>query len=163
MNAETETIDRSKWGSGPWDAEPDRLEWEHASMPCLAVRHPTMGHWCGYVAVPQTHASYAASYDDVNVNVHGGLTYASACRGVVCHVPKPGASDDVWWFGFDCAHCGDFSPATNQYHHGYPWPDVPYDHATALVIDDWRTDQYRTLAYVQTETNRLADQLAEQP
>src|SRR4051794_33398699 len=53
---------------------------------------------------------------DVLFDVHGGITFASGCqkssdpsRGV-CHVPEDGRPDDVWWFGFDCAHCDDLSP-----------------------------------------------------
>lgn len=47
---EEHKVDRTGWGSGPWDNEPDRLEWkdEKTSMPCLMVRND-MGNWCGYV------------------------------------------------------------------------------------------------------------------
>lgn len=159
------TIDKSAWGEGPWTAEPDRAEWEHAGFPCLAVRGPDFsGHWCGYVAVPPGHPLHGKRYDDesVNVDVHGGLTYAQACAGDICHVPKPGAPDDVWWFGFDCAHAGDLSPAmrAKYLHHGYPFNSEPYDHVKAMAATDWSVDVYRTLDYVQAEANRLADQLA---
>ena len=62
------TIDRSTWGRGPWDAEPDRVEFEHAG------------------------------------------------------------------------HLGDVIPALPE-------------------LTEW-TDDYRDLAYVRTETTRLAEQLA---
>lgn len=152
--------DRAGWGAGPWDSEPDRVDFEHAGFACLLHRGP-MGQWCGYVGVPATHPAYAKPYSDVDVDVHGGLTYANRCQGAICHVPKPGMSDDVWWLGFDCAHAGDFTPHTNKYHGAYPWPLKPYDHAEAMAaVDRWEVEKYRTVEYVRTETERLAEQLA---
>lgn len=158
----TESIDKSTWGVGPWLQEQDRLEWEHAGLPCLMVRQSRLGHWCGYVAVPPSHPCHGKSSDEgPDVDVHGGLTYASACNDPVCHVPKPGDPDNVWWLGFDCAHAGDFSPASGNRFvgRGYPWPDTPYDHATATASEDWHIEKYRDVAYVQRETNQLAEQL----
>lgn len=40
--------------NGPWDSEPNRVEWKHAGVPCLAVRNQ-FGAWCGYAAVPPGH------------------------------------------------------------------------------------------------------------
>jgi hypothetical protein len=52
------------------------------------------------------------------IYVHGGLTFADSCSdevredgGGICHIPYPGRPADVWWLGFDCAHCDDLSPA----------------------------------------------------
>lgn len=101
-----------------------------------------MGAWCGYVAVPPGHALHGRGYDDPDVDVHGGLTYADACHGPICHVPKPGEPDDVWWFGFDCAHAWDMSPGSLQFHR--PMPD----------------EVYRTVEYARRETESLAEQLA---
>lgn len=60
----------------------------------------------------------------------------------ICHIPAAGEPDDVWWFGFDCAHSGDHSPA--------------YDKDYGLHPDS----TYRTLEYVQAECRDLARQLA---
>lgn len=160
------TVDKSEWGVGPWTTEPDRAEWRHAGLPCLAVRGPEFsGHWCGYVAVPPGHPLHGKGYSEIDhdLAVHGGLTYAHECAGHVCHVPKPGEPADVWWFGFDCAHAGDLSPAYRAKYltHGYPFRSDPYDHAKAVAAHDWTVeDVYRTLDYVQAEANRLAEQLA---
>jgi hypothetical protein len=94
--------DRSRFGSGPWDAEPDRVFWRDPAtgFPCLALRN-RMGAWCGYVAVPPGHSAYGKDYDEVPVEVHGGLTYADFCQEDdrehgVCHTPQPGEPDRVW-------------------------------------------------------------------
>lgn len=164
MSTKTETervIDKSSWGSGPWTNEPDRAEWEHAGFPCLAVRGPEFsGHWCGYVAVPPGHPLHGKSYDDADVEVHGGLTYANACQGHVCHVPKQGEPDDVWWFGFDCAHSGDFSPAYESRYSRKGQEAYDHDEALRLHAVTWSAaDVYRTLDYVKEQANALAVQL----
>jgi hypothetical protein len=146
------TIDRSEldWPSGPWDGEPDKVQWpdEATGLPCLAVRHQSSGHWCGYVGVGSDHRYYGINYDDCQVEVHGGLTFASHCQpggfesSGVCHLPEPGESGEVWWLGFDCAHAWDLSP---------------WYQARGLNCP---LDVYRTLDYVKDECKSLAAQLA---
>jgi hypothetical protein len=137
--------DRSLWPSGPWDAEPDRLDFVHSGFACLLHRGP-LGQWCGYVAVPETHPAFGKRYDDVKVKVHGGLTYADRCQGSICHVPQPGMPDNVWWLGFDCAHWGDVVPGMIRI------PEIPEAGE--------RYGTYKDLAYVRGETERLARQLS---
>jgi hypothetical protein len=134
-------LDRSRWGSGPWDTEPNRWEDRHAGFPVLAVRNDT-GAWCGYVGVPPGHPWRGQGYDDVDVQVHGGLTYAGLCNGLICHVPREGEPAEVMWFGFDCAHAGDLVPGFTHFH--------------ALEGGD----VYRTLEYVQAQARALAEQAA---
>jgi hypothetical protein len=155
------TIDRTEWGAGPWDDEPDRVDFVHAGFACLLHRGP-LGHWCGYVGVPREHPAYGQSYDAADVDVHGGLTYANRCAGAICHVPAPGMPDDVWWLGFDCGHAGDYTPSMGRWWGtGYPFPDAKYDHDVAMAaVEDWTIEKYRTVAYVRAETERLATQLA---
>jgi len=124
-----------------WKTEPDRVEFEHAGLPCILRRGP-LGAWCGYAAVPPGHPYHGKSMDDIQVDVHGGVTYAEACQGEICHVPKPGEPDDVWWIGFDCSHAWDLVPGMLRYG------------VSAGQI-------YRDRAYVTGETKRLAEQLAE--
>lgn len=109
-------LDRTGWPEGPWTDEPDRVSWrdEQTGLPCLVLRNPHLRNLCGYVAVPPGHPWHGKGYDDVEADVHGGLTFAGACqedteRGV-CHVPEPGEPDDVWWLGFDMAHFMDLVP-----------------------------------------------------
>lgn len=135
--------DRNKpsWGSGPWNQEPNRVEFEHSGLPCLLHRN-IVGSWCGYVAAPPGHPTFEKDYNDVAVSVHGGLTYAEHCNGHVCHTPKEGEPDNVWWLGFDCAHARDLIPDLSRRQH--------------LKIDE----HYWTLEEVKEETKQLAEQLA---
>lgn len=154
-NARTWTTrDRSAWRPGPWDDEPDKVSWTDPATgrPCLIHRGPS-GALCGYVAVDPGHPLHGAGYDDADgtgVEVHGGLTYADRCQDTdseasgICHVPEPGAPEDVWWFGFDCAHAGDLAPR-------YADEDLQFS---------GRPDVYRTVDYVVGEVERLARHLA---
>ena len=69
-------------------------EWTtQAGLKAQVIATP-MGHRCGYVSVPAEHPMFGKHYDDVEVTVHGGLTYAEA-------------EDEAWCFGYDCAHWDD--------------------------------------------------------
>jgi hypothetical protein len=109
MSEIIEPVDKSSWPRGSWDHEPDRREWEHAGFPCL-IQRVSSGGLCGYVAVPPGHSWHSKHYDEIDADVHGGLTYAQPCEGNICHVPKPGEPDNVWWLGFDHAHSNDLCP-----------------------------------------------------
>jgi hypothetical protein len=112
-----DSVDKSAYKTrGEWDHEPDKIQWkdETTGLPCLIVRGAS-GALCGYVGVAPDHPLFGKDYG-ADVNVHGGLTYAAPCaegapeaRGI-CHIPGKGEPDHVWWFGFDCAHAGDFCP-----------------------------------------------------
>ena len=64
-----------------------------------------MGHKCGYVGVPVGRPFHGKHYDDVDVEVHGGLTWSDA--GGEEGYPVAGTE---WWLGYDCAHAGDYVP-----------------------------------------------------
>jgi len=150
------TIDKSGWGAGPWRDEPDKMQWidEPTGLDCLIVRNWRMGNLCGYVGVPPGHRLHGRDCNDVDAEVHGGLTFANSCdedappeRGI-CHVPEPGRPADVWRFGFDCAHFRDLVPGmvALELELGLPQPPAAY--------------VYRDIAYVEREVASLAKQLA---
>lgn len=146
-------MNREGWGEGPWDGEPDKLEWrdEATGMPCLIVRS-SLGALCGYVGVPPGHPDHGKHYDNVDsTEVHGGLTYANRCQegGKICHIAKPGEPEDVWWFGFDTAHLGDLVPGMVA---AYAKSGMDY-------MKSHHGDEYRNLEYVKGEVTRLALQL----
>lgn len=196
-------LDKSAWGDGPWQSEPDKRQWpdEATGLPCLMVRG-TSGSWCGYVGVVSTHPAYGQDSDKPDVEVHGGLTFAHGCADqsraaweefckrnptlktqaerfpngdaaralkkwegcfedyghwrermhetAICHLPEPGEPDDVWWFGFDCAHAGDLMPGINAVLAEIGSPSLPR----------YGDETYRDVAYVAGECARLAQQLA---
>lgn len=150
------TIDKSTWRDGPWQHEPDRLEWRHLGFPCLIVRAPGTGALCGYVGVDASHPWYGREYRRVedHINVHGGLAYSDKCEGHICHLPDEGETDDVWWLGFDCSHSGDVMPGLDR-------PDVAAIRALVGLGNSFLEDgTYKDLSYVKTEVESLAEQLA---
>ena len=54
------------------------------------------GHRCGYVKIPVSHPYSGIDYEEMDICVHGGLTYKSTDE-----------DDGGTWIGFDCAHLGD--------------------------------------------------------
>lgn len=156
-------IDKSDWGhEGEWLEEPDKCQWidEDTKYPCLIVRNPNGGNLCGYAGVTEDHPWFGINYQDPApgyehhidciISVHGEVNYSSFCQDNdkehgVCHIPEPGATDRVWWFGFDCAHCQDISP---QYQ---------YRFGNWSKIEESRT--YKNIEYVRKETESLAAQL----
>lgn len=155
----TERIPKSEWGPGPWQNEPDREEWRHAGLPCLIVRGP-WGALCGYVGVPPEHPAHGidggtwAGSARIPVEVHGGLTYGAPCQvgGEICHVAREG-EPEPFWLGFDCAHSGDLMPGMVALERR---EGLSSHRVTAAM---WPVE-YRDIAYVRAETNRLAEQLA---
>lgn len=131
---------------GPWDDEPNRTAWidPATGYPCITRRAP-LDAWCGYVGVPPGHPAHGRCYHDVEVSVHGGLTYSDGCHGDpdtgICHRVGPGEDDNVWWFGFDCGHYLDLVPFT-----------LLFEPNTKHLV-------YRDHDYVTHETTHLAAQL----
>lgn len=140
---ESHDYDKSAWSPGPWQVEPDRVEWRYLGLPCLIVRTEHTGGLCGYVGVPPGHPAREAG--DEAFDVHGGLTYGAPCdeNGKICHVPLPGEPADVHWLGFDCAHAGDLIPNLGL----------------GMGIS-FNGDVYRDVAFVRAQVERLADQVS---
>lgn len=179
MNVETiesRFVDKSGWGDGPWQHEPDRRQWadQASGLPCLAIRHPEMGNWCGYVGVLPDHPWHGRERAELDefVTVHGRLTFAgpsdrASPRGqdsiwlqMGRHVP---GLPELWWFGFDCAHAWDRIPGMEAFMRRHALPDlVALDKLIGgrfkAVMKDCR---YRDLLYVEGECERLAGQAAE--
>ena len=147
---EYRTADRSNWRTGgAWEDEPDKVVWvdDATGLDCMARRGP-VGAWCGYVGVTEVHPWHGQedTWEDhlVDLDVHGGITFAAACHEDgdpetgICHLSDTGP---VWWFGFDTAHAYDAWPMNG------PGP-----------IEG---DEYRTLPYIVEQVQGLARQLAE--
>ena len=111
-------------------------QWTTAAGYEAEVLAMPMGHRCGYVTVPEGHPCADKDYNELRVDVHGGLTYG--------HNRK---------FGFDCAHWDDAKdPAlmSEEYRKIYSeWP----------MFDEFGT--IRTLEFCVDECESLASQLKE--
>lgn len=145
-------IDRSNWPPGPWDKEPDKIQFEdeETGLPCLIVRNHS-GALCGYVGVPEGHPEFEKDCQDINYEVHGGLTFSDFCADRddehgICHVPGKGEPDKVWWLGFDCAHFMDTTPEVER---------------LGLEFIIFEGGSYKTVEYVKREIAKLARQLHE--
>ena len=159
---EHHTFDKSKWDKGPWTKEPDKIQFAdpETGMPCLIVRNYS-GALCGYVGVAEGHLAFEQSYEEPDVNVHGGLTFAGFCReGAeehgICHVPGPGEPDRIWWLGFDCAHAGDYMPQTTA---SLRESGFFEKHPESVAFHKPPYERYRTVAYVKKQCAKLANQL----
>jgi hypothetical protein len=127
---------KDKLPYGPWVNEPDLLEWNSYGLECK-IRRNAMFALCGYVFLPKGHSMYGINYNDVfsQTDVHGGLTYSQEVT-----------TDDgrqMWVFGFDCSHLGDFVPLS-----------------TSFQVRAYDSGTYRDIEYVRDETTMLAGQLA---
>jgi hypothetical protein len=149
-------LDKTGWGEGPWTNEPDKAQWTDPAtrLPCMIHRNEH-GRWCGYVGVDSCHPSYEKSFEEVEVQMHWGLTYGAKCDPKfdpetgegICHVPERGEPEDVHWFGFGCVHAFDLSTA------------LPENMRGRGVFSD---DIYRDMEYVRRQCTELARQLAQQ-
>ena len=57
--------------------------------------------WCGYVFIPENHKYYDKPYDDITLEAHGGLTFASKFHG------KTSKNFGEFAIGFDFNHFRD--------------------------------------------------------
>lgn len=129
------------------------LEWEYAGLQCAVVQAREACHRCGYVRLPPTHPDYGKSYDEVDVDVHGGLTFAEF-EECLDHADGIG-----YWLGFDCCHAGD---ASTDPHFDKAQAEEP---GTIHLLEMYEKfpihdEHYWTLPDVKAETERLAEQLA---
>lgn len=61
--------------------------------------HPT-----AYVKIPESHKYYQKDYDDIDIQAHGGLTYARDYLYISKNQKLEG-----WFVGWDYAHCHDYA------------------------------------------------------
>lgn len=133
--------------------EQDRVVFKAHGFDCLIVRGP-LGAWCGYVGLPPSHPMHGKHYDVPQVQIHGGLTYSEFCHATICHNPLAGEIDQMWWFGFDCAHAFDEVPSMRILGMHESFKMFVHGH-------DFMEDHYWTEEEVMHETKELARQFRE--
>lgn len=136
------TVDREGWPSGPWDTEPDWIEWYCEGLPCRIIRS-IAGYLCGYVGINSEHPWFRKTPIEIHAVAHRGLNRAG-------EHPDTG---DLWWVGFDCGRFDD----------AIPMDDKAMELAEALMPPSMkmlipRHRVYRTVPYVHGEVELLAQQ-----
>lgn len=77
-------------------------DFTHAGFRCV-VLFVGGSHGCGYVRIPEGHPAFSKDYDDVDIDVHGGLTFKKSSLWEIKE------EKGFVWFGFDCSHAGDWT------------------------------------------------------
>lgn len=165
--------DKSGYGDGPWQREPDSEAWTdiETGYRCGIIRHPKFGSLGGYVRVPDNHPLAGKSYSaratipagwmerHVNIDQDVGAinvfcaslkmteTEAELCLLLFCHGGLTYGDDG--WLGFDCGHAGDLQPG------------IKYMLRQAGVSTRINGDVYREFPYVKAQCTRLAKQIWE--
>lgn len=62
--------------------------------------HPT-----AYIGVEKGHKNYGKKYDDIDLDVHGGLTFGGRYKTIDFKDPF---YKTIYWYGWDYAHAGDY-------------------------------------------------------
>lgn len=116
------------------EQEPLAMLYQHANHYCLISRHSVGKHLCGYVGVSRGHILHHQRYSEVyhECFIHGGLTFSGDIK-MLNLIPN---HKDLHWFGFDCAHNGDYAP-------GY----------------DQEEGEYCTFEYVKCMVNKMAEDI----
>lgn len=75
------------------------------------------GYANGYVAIPPSHPMHSTGYDDIDVDVWGGLTFDSSIKAIketkwesiegINFLDFDEIPEDYWVYGFDTCHWGD--------------------------------------------------------
>lgn len=119
-------------------------DWTTASGLRAVVIATSMGHRCGYVGVSKDHPLFGKDYNDVGVDVHGGLTFSST------EIGKYPVESDLHWFGYDCIHLGDARDLNlmDEDHRKFYENRCFYEDGVV-----------RSLAYCERECESLAEQL----
>lgn len=114
-----------------------------------------LGHRCGYVEIPKGHELFEKDYEDIDVQVHGGLTYAN-------HYVAPEGETENWWIGFDCAHYMDGRDYETAYKLYKDHPEVLSSLKYMEKVDkmfDTNVGEVRTMEYVEGELKSIVDQI----
>jgi hypothetical protein len=133
-----DVIDKTFWGKGPWQYEPDYLAYVCDGYDCLIMR-TAVGCLTGYIAIPADHPWYDLEPDEVPVRVHGGLEWKQVGND---HWRRT-SREDVVWFGFSCSHIGDYFPVDGMI---YEKEAIPVDDSSPFFTKR----SYKTIEYVKS-------------
>lgn len=103
--------------------------WEDRGFVCFINHSEMFDTFNGYMIVPKSHPWNGQNYENIPVDVHGGLTFSENIN-------------NYWVLGFDTNHHGDaYGPNANS---------------PASLLQNYGT--YRDVDYVKNELKNLVDQ-----
>lgn len=144
-------FDKSEWGSGPWQDEPDLIVWHSMIEPerylCQIMRN-SCGSLCGYVTIPTGHPAHG-----LDLGAAHGL---SAHRGVDFN--GPAVESGGWTFGFHTGYAFDIQPLMDHRLRRQGLRPVREEPGCDLS-EFGMGEEYRTVAYVRSEVEALSAQL----
>lgn len=151
------------FGYGEWVEEPDFVEFEHLGFLCIVIRvfnkEPFIkketyfgGHLCAYVRIPENHPWYKKGYDEIEVDIHGGLSFSSLWKDEKTPVANG------YYIGFDCAHSMDICPSINLYIKTNPYMKRLCE---KYPLDLLPKPYYKNIEFVINECKLLANQAKE--
>lgn len=117
-----------------WENEPDHNVWLESGFMCEVLRSQSLGTLSGYVYMTKNHPYFGKHYDMIDIECHGGLTYANITGELYC-------------IGFDCGHAWDLIPM----HHTALFSNIPSIGMNEVI--------YRNFEYVTNEVKNMARQL----
>lgn len=158
-----------------WKTEPNEVDFTAEGLPCKLRRGP-LGHWCGYVGVPQDHPWHGLSYNSRVVVPKSWLENRTIDSfGVIdlfCHIANPKEPNEVSLSLALSVHGGitySENHAPNEEPDGRFWFGFDCAHAGDLNPSSFERgyafsgDVYRNQSYVVAECQSLAAQLAKVP
>jgi hypothetical protein len=149
MNRE-DLIDKSEWGKGPWENEPDLQSWiDSETQYACVTRRNMFGAWLGHVGLDASHPLYmlqpgAPEFEFIETHGSPELFVGFYEDDAKRFVPP----QKLWWIGFSCMQSTDYCPLTDR----EPYIKGKRGKAT--------TKTYRTFEYVCEQVLFLASQLA---
>lgn len=111
------------------------------------------GHRCGYVGITNSHKFFNKDYFDLDINVHGGLTYSK----IASTYPSPDFKG-LCVFGFDAGHAWD--RLDFEALQLYKLTQEQKDHIEFLKKCQISNSSLKTLDYMIDECNNLSKQLS---
>ena len=118
------------------EKEGDELQWDYTCSNGViihcSIHRNDVKTLCGYITLTKDNSLYGVVYDDINISVHGGITYNAYDQ------------NENWVIGFDCGHYGDLTPYF-----------LLKDDTFGKFIQD---GIYRDMEYVKTQCESMAEQ-----
>ena len=111
--------------------------WEYEGRKCLVLWLGS--HFCGYGETKLNEVSYSQEFGDYetspesNISAHGGITFA----GKHDELKGNPFDKDIWYFGFDCAHAGDYNDfgVTISDKEGHKWTEEEVIKETEQMVN----------------------------